>query len=113
MAKQIIALEKNLDQVGFVNIRVAFWLPVASGREVPRPGASSAYRSISTAELDALKAGTIIEEVYLENYPPAMSTTAIKADLLSRYGIRATAILNLPDPNQYYGIFYDGSVWSA
>ena len=34
------------------------------------------------------------------------------ADLVSRYNARAAVIAAIPNPNQWYGVYYDGT-WRA
>ena len=113
MAKQIIVLSTAKGPNGTdTSVRVAAWFYPAAGREVPMPNASSVFRNATIAEIQAIQAGTVIEETYEILYPSGTSVTAIKADLVSRYNARAAVIAAIPNPNQWYGVYYDGT-WSA
>lgn len=115
MAKQVIVLETSTsDQGGSITIQAALWFPVASGREKPLPAlAASAFANASQAELDALKAGTVLEEVKLFTFPATFTPNQIKAEMVAAYTSRATYLATLPNRMQFYGVFFDGSVWSA
>lgn len=113
MAKQIIALDKNQGDVGFFNLRVAFWFPVAAGKEVPVPGLnSSAYNGASAAEINSLALGSVVEVVRNFSFPTNTTGALIKSTLDAAY---ASVLASLPVKGDFYGIFRDsvGSTWSV
>lgn len=113
MAKQIIVLSTAKGPNGTdISVRAAAWFYPAAGREVPLPSASSAFRNATIAEIQAIQARTVIEETYEFLYPSGTGVVAIKADLVSRYNARAAKIAAMTNPNQWYGVYYDGT-WSA
>lgn len=64
-ADRLIILREDARRTpGFVYVEAAFWFPVPAGKELPRPGTTSAYAGASAAELTALQNGTVEEEVY-------------------------------------------------
>lgn len=114
MAKQIIALETNPSDGGYISISTAMWFPVAAGKEVPVPTLTkSAWTGASPAEIQALQAGTMKEEVNTFRFPSSYTAAQIKAELQASYVTRLAYLNSLPFQGQYYGVFFDGSVWSA
>lgn len=113
MAKEIIVLETTVDANGNQNIRFAFWFAVSAGKQVPRPGFSSAYRGASSAESASLQAGTVVEQIGSAQYPNGTATATIQADLQSRWTAANTTFQALTSPNQFYGAFWDGTTWTG
>src|SRR5262245_37316559 len=113
MAKEIIILDVLRGPGGDRSIRCALWFPIPLARRVPKPGATSIFRNALAAEITDLQTGAVIEEVYDFQVPGATTAAQIKTFLEAKWSARNTEISNLPDPNQFYGIFWDGTVWSA
>jgi hypothetical protein len=114
MAKQIIALETNPSDGGYISLTIAMWFPVPAGREVTVPSLTkSAWTGASAAEIQALQLGTVKEEVNTFRFPSSYSAAQIKAELQASYTARLAYLNSLPFQGQYYGVFFDGTVWSA
>lgn len=114
MAKQIIILETNPQDGGYLSVRFAMWFPVAAGKEVPRPEiTSSAWKQALTADITALQVGSVIEEVNNVRFANTQTAAQIKTALVAQYGSRKTYLDALPFVGQYYGTFYDGTAWSS
>lgn len=114
--KQIIVLDTNPSEGGLVTIRAVFWLPVASGSEIPQPGlAGSVWKGASAAEIVALQVGTFVEEVRSFLFPNAAgyTTADMQKFLFLVYTSRSNYILAQPARGQYYGAFLDNNVWNA
>ena len=111
--KEIIILETSRGQGGDTNLRFAFWFPIPAARQVPQPTAASAFRAADAGELAALQNGSVLEESYALQYPAATTIATIKADLISRYTARQNEIAARPNPNQFYGAFWDGATWTG
>lgn len=115
MAKQIVVLETNPADGGFINIRCCFWFPVTVGQELPRPDlVASAWKAAAPGDLSALQAGTILEEVNSYRYPSSFTAANIKTELVAAYNARKAYLLSIPFQGQYYGVFFDSVAgWSA
>lgn len=120
MARQIIALEVYQPVPGLQTIKVAFWFPIAAGKEYKKPNFQSAVdanlagaAAVTGPELTALQAGQVLEEVQTFTFGVSKTTVEIKAQLVQAYTDRATAVANLPNPIAYYGVNYNGVAWSA
>lgn len=114
MAKQIIVLDVSRLNGSDINVHWLFWLYPAAGREVPLATGTSQWRNATVPELDAIKAGTVVEEGYNSQWPAGATKAKIQADLVAAYTARAAAFAALMNPNQYYGVSYDsGTGWSA
>lgn len=113
MAKQIIILER-LNEPSDMCFRYAFWLTVPAGREVAYADAAktSAFKNASTPELDAIKAGQIVEVVDTFAYSIGTPLATVQADLIARYNV-AQAALAARNPTRRYGTFWDGTSWTA
>lgn len=114
MAKQVITLETNPSDGGAIIVNVAMWFPVTAGKEVPIPSLTkSTWSGASAAEIQALQLGQVKEEVQVLRFPSSFTTAQIKAALVSAYNDRKTYLASLPFQGQFYGVFFDGTVWSA
>ena len=113
MAKQIVIIETNTADGGSNTVRAVFWFAVPVARRVPRPDiTASAYKDATAAEMTALQDGSVLEEVKLQGFPASQTGATIKATLVQQYTDRATYLATLPFKLQFYGVFYDGAVWS-
>lgn len=114
MAKEVVVLRTFLGPGGDRNVNFLLWLSVPAGSEIPIPGGTSDWAGASAAENTAIANGQILEEVYSTQYPQTMTVAQIKADLVSRYNARQAQVTARPNPNQFYGVFFDSvSGWSA
>lgn len=113
MARKIIILDRvNLpsDQ----DYRVAFWLDVPAARHLfyADPAAVSNVKDATPAELTALRAGEVVEEIH--TVPARANTTQapLLASLVTRYNARQ-AEFTARNPWARYGSFWDGSAWTS
>lgn len=114
MPRKIIVLEQTAAPSDY---RVVFWLDVPAARQFfyANPAATSVVKDATVAELDALKAGAVIEEV---GEVEAGGRTGGKTDLqaatalVARYNARQAA-LNASQLLAKYGTFYDGTAWTV
>jgi hypothetical protein len=114
MAKQIIVLRTNVGPGGDTNVNVLGWYAVTTQKAVPIVNGVSIWSGASGPENAAIAAGTVVEEAYQIQYPSTYSTAQIKADLISKWTARQSAITAQPNPNAYFGIFFDSSTgWSV
>lgn len=114
--KQIIVLSQQSD--GFnVSYQVAFWFPVTLNPTPKSSGsvwsASGTSVGASAPENTAIQNGSIVEEVRgFGPYPVGTPTSALQA-ILQQYWVKRNAQIAGQGANQFYGTFFDGSVWSA
>lgn len=113
MPKQIIILETNPEDGGRNSIRAVYWFGVPLARRIVKPAATSGFAAISQAELDALKDGSVLEEVRSIELPASFTTAEIKAALQKDYADRLAYLGAQPNKLQYAGVFFDGAAWSA
>src|SRR5689334_15193729 len=109
MAKQIIVLETNPADGGFISVRCAFWYHVPAGKEWPITGRVSAWRGATAADNQALAGGQDIEEVKTYSYPSTTATATIKASLVNNYASWNAYQTSKPFPGQFYGVYFDSS----
>lgn len=113
MAKKIIVLDTNSADGGTLNIRCAFWFPLSNPIVQPA-GVDSAWPGRSQAEVDALRAGSVKEEVRHIGFPVGTSTAVMKAALEAQWTARAAFLATQPSPGQFFGVFFDSATgWSA
>ena len=114
MARQIIILETRPNAGGMTQVQAAFWFAIAAlGARVPRNPVASPVPTITPTELTDLESGAVLEEIQVVIYASGMTPAQIKADLVNRYLARGTYLATVPPARQFFGIFYDGSVWNA
>jgi len=95
-------------------VSFVFWFPIAVGRRVPlQPGRPSRFPEATNEEIAAINDGSVIEEYDQVIIPSGSTATQVKAALEARYAAREAVLTALPNPNQFFGIFWDGSTWSA
>ena len=113
--KQIIVLDEQTNETE-VTYRIAFWYPITlnpvpqSAGSVWAPLGTSA--GASTAENQAIQAGTIKEELRTFDFPVGTPVSAIEAVLQQGWAKR-NAQINGQGANQFYGSFFDGAAWGA
>lgn len=114
MAKEIIILSLTAgNQSADQQVTAAFWLPVTAGQQTPQPNAVSVFRGASAAEIAALRAGTVVEQIFSTQYPATFTLAQIEAALQTSYAAALSAFQTKPNPNTYYGAFWDGTTWNA
>ncbi len=113
MAKQVIVLDTNASDGGFISIRVALWFPMTN--PIVQSGTlDSVWPGRSQAEVDALRAGTVKEEVRIFQFPIATAGAVIKSALQADYTARAAFLAAQPPVGQFFGVFFDSVTgWSA
>lgn len=93
MARQIIVIDYS-QASATVNIACVFWLTAPAARVVPVPNFTSRIPvqgsgiswGITPAELAALQAGTVVEQMFSTQFPMAGNSNAImQAGLLASY----------------------------
>jgi hypothetical protein len=113
MAREITILDVTPNDVNDNVARIAFWFYIPVANQVPAPGASSQWRGASASDIAAIQSGAVIEEVRTIVFLQNMTLAEIKAYMVTAYNARAAQITAKVNPNQYYGDFYDGSVWTG
>jgi hypothetical protein len=114
MAKQIIILETVRGTgLGDTEVRHVFWFAVPLARRVPIAGKVSAYRDATAGETTALQDGSVYEEQYSIQIPSGTNAAGVRSLLESRYAARQNELSALPNPNTYYGSYWDGSTWTT
>lgn len=111
MSRKIIIL----NQVGETgDFRIAYWLDVPAPRQVfyVNANAASAVIGATQTEIDALKAGQVLELVERFDRPNSTTAAQLRAALVTRFTALQTALTN---SNQWsrYGTFYDGATWTT
>lgn len=120
MPRQIIVLDIQQGPPGQKNVKAIFWFPIAQAKAYPKPTFQSALdptlaggNAVTGPELASLQAGTILEQVQIFTYPSSYTATQVKADLQQAYNDGLAVINSLPNPISFYGVSFDGTVWSA
>lgn len=120
MARKIIVL----DQPGLpsdLTYRVAFWLTVPAARQPYYADLQATFKSQvigtakpSQAELDAIHAGQITEQVITVPFTPGTPLNTITSQLVTMYNA-AQAQSDSVSFNQWnrYGSFFDGTSWTS
>lgn len=113
-AKRVIMLETALGPNGSDQVvKYCNWYAIAVGNKVPRPGYQSPYRSISTAEMQDLQSGAVVEECDSGQFVTGTSQATIQTELAARWTARNSVIGSLPNPNNNYATSWDGTTWTA
>lgn len=100
-----------------IAVRSLFWFPVAAGSETPITDAQariSRYTEATAPELDALKAGTIVEEEHSAFFPVDTTAAQVRQALVAAFQARAT-VLARPERqalSQFYGASYEDGTWT-
>lgn len=112
MAREITILEVIPNDVGDQIVRFAMWFYPPVANQVPKPGASSSWRGASATDTTNIQSGAIVEEVRTTTFNNNMTLAAFKTYLQNVYTARANTLNSQPNPNSYYGQFFDGAIWS-
>lgn len=111
--RQII-IQDRINIPSDFSFRYVFWLAVPAARQTfyANPAATSVVKDATTAELQAIQNGAVIEEQYTDNYAAGTLIAAIQASLIAKYNARQT-VINNTNPWQYYGSSWDGTSWTV
>jgi hypothetical protein len=115
MAKKIIVLETGNPWQGQLSVTYALWATVPANLQVKYVQTTdwkSAYSSATTAEIDAIRAGSVTEKVGNTNVPLGTGVPVIKGILLDAFNTFQDSVTN-DNRYQYYGTFYEGTVWTT
>lgn len=113
--KQIIVLSQTSDGIQ-VSYNILFWYPI-SANPVPRANgsvwiASGTSIGATAAENTAIQNGSIFEEQRAFSFAVGTAVANIEA-VLQQYWTKRNAQLAGQGGNQFYGSFWDGTVWST
>jgi hypothetical protein len=112
MAKHIIILER-MGAPSDLNYRYLLWADVPAARQRFYAGlqVASNYRDATSAELEALRSGAVVEEirsrVFLSGTPLATMTAALEQD----FNDFQSAITNSNSLGRY-GSYWNGVTWT-
>ena len=108
MAKQIIILEN----VG-MHFDAVFWAVVPATRQAFYASANARSRCLnaSQAEVDALKAGEVVEKSVSYDFAPGTSANDMMANAVADFA-SFQAEIDAKNPWALYGSSYDGATWS-
>lgn len=113
MSRKIIILDRTglpSDQ----NYRVAFWLdvPVARRPFYANASAVSQVRDATQAEIDAIRAGSIVEEIIEVPAVAGVGQAGLLAAMVNRYTLRQTEF-TARNPWARYGSYWNGTSWTG
>ena len=110
-AKEAIILEISTGQPQAIEVRYALWLTTLI--PVARPGVVSLWTGASAAENAAIAAGTTIEVVRGRDFPSTLTKAQIQGFLQAEFSAQQQYLQGQVQPGQFYGVFFDGTGWSA
>jgi hypothetical protein len=111
-ARQIIILEVADGDPGQLRIRYALWLTTAT--PVVQPSTTtSVWSGVSAAENAAIVAGTTVEKVKTDQFPKTFAKVDIQAFLAKDYAAEQQQLASTTQPGTFFGVFFDGTGWSA
>lgn len=117
MARKIIVLAQTAIPSGGtttdLDYSVAFWLvpPVSRQPFYANAAATSQVIGALAAEVTAIQAGQVVEQIVPVSYSSGTAIAAITADLAARYNA-AQALLTANNPWNRYGTSWDGTTWT-
>ena len=111
MARTIFLLDRVAESG---DCRVVFWLDVQASRQrfYANTAATSAFLDATQPEIDAIKAGTVIEVVERANRPSGQGLPALRNALEARRA-ELQAALDTNNVWHRYGSFFDGTAWTV
>jgi hypothetical protein len=110
-AKQVVVLAVNTSTPGQIQITYVLWLTTTS--PVARALATSSWTGASTQENAAIAAGTTIEVNKAHMLPVALGKVALELLLATDFASSQAAQASSTQPGQFYGVYFDGTGWSA
>lgn len=115
MPKQIIVQSQSTSETEVI-YNVLFWFPITKQPVTQTAGSSwtpsGTSLGASSAENQAIQAGTVKEEGHSYVFPINLAVANIEAFLQQAWANR-NAQLNGQGANQFYGSFFDGTTWGA
>jgi len=91
-----------------------YWIPITSGLRPVTSGsawvANGTSSGASTAQVNAINSGSILEIPWSYTYPLGTPTTTFEAAVLAGWS-QWNSQINGVGPNVYYGVNYNGSTW--
>lgn len=122
-AKQIIVLDLDPNSTpGYVNVHFLCWLttvnplPIGTGSTwtpTNTNGSTAGSAGPSTAEVNAIKAGTTVERSHTISFANTASTGNMQTALQQFCAKDQANLQTSIQPAAYYGAFYDGAAWGA
>ena len=112
MAKKIIILGKQ-NISNYFEVSYLLWVDVPLEQQTFRinPDATSQYKGATTAEITALKDGSIVEMMGLCSFAEGTIIPTIKAELIGKYNAAQNDV-NADTKFSYYGVYYNGANWA-
>jgi hypothetical protein len=110
-AKETVMLNASTPSAGQIAIRYLLWLTTVT--PVFSAGAISQWVGASAQENAALITGNTIEMGRSFNFPATSTKTEIQAAMQSDFVAQQAALVASIQPGVYYGVYYDGTGWSA
>jgi hypothetical protein len=112
MAKRIIILER-IGEPSDLSFNYALWADVPLARQpfYANPEAVSAYKGATAEELNAIKAGQIVEQVGSANFLAGTPLSTIKSYLQNKFAEFQQEI-TARNPWVRYGSYWDGTSWT-
>lgn len=119
--REIILLEVNPADGGQIRVNAVFWFAITDpAAQIKQSSFASAVNANQAgaaaptqAELGALQSGAVREEWKSFVFPNTYTAAQIKADLQSHYASRQSYLASLPAVEQWYGVSWDGTNWTA
>ena len=113
MSNQIVVLNASTSADGSFSVSGVFWLVAPANNVVPRPQFSSQVPFVDQATLNALRAGTLVEQSFSTGfYPPGTSLATIQAALQVQYTAAQAAVTSAASPLAgLVATEYTGSGW--
>jgi hypothetical protein len=111
-AKQVIVL--NVVSVGTTTTQINFVMWLTTTQPFPIASASSIYKNVTAQEATAITNGWVIERTGSKQYPNNDDPhSVIEVDLGNEYAEQQAAFAASVQPGAYYGIYSNGTGWSA
>jgi len=110
-AKETVMLSAATPSAGLTFIRYLLWLTKAT--PVFSAGAVSQWFGTSAQENAALVSGNTIEVSRSFTFPSTSTKTEIQAAIQADFVVQQAALVAAIQPGVYFGVYYDGTGWSA
>ncbi len=110
-AKQVIIMSIFVSQGGRMTIRYLLWLTTT--QPIPLPSVQSSWVDASTAEVNAIQAGTTIEINDSMSLPSTLTKAQVQTVLANEFTARQAYLAGNVQPGQFFGVFEDSVGWSS
>jgi hypothetical protein len=116
-APHVFILTVTVPSQAIQSIRYGVWL--CTTKPVPRSGFTSAWTAgpgstgATTAQNNALVAGSFIETVLVENFPASSTTAEIQTFLQRVWQTQQAQLANNTQPGAFYGSTWNGTTWTV